>query len=463
VPGRITIVPYGDCALRVDFPLAAADGAVPAAWAAALRDAAVPGVSDIVPAYDSVTVTFDPSRAEPSALQAALGAIGPAAAGTRAGRIVLLPTEYGGAAGPDLALVAAHAGVDEQEVIRRHSSPRYRVVMIGFMPGFPYLAGLDPSLAVPRKARPRTGIPAGSVGIGGTQTGVYPLASPGGWQIIGRTSVRLFDPGRTPAALLAPGDEVRFVPANGQAVDLNCDLGEGSSEDEELFAVVTSANIACGGHAGDERSMAAAVDAALRHGVAVGAHPGYADREGFGRRELALRPEELAAQVAAQVTALEGVAREHGAVLSHVKLHGALYTTAARDPGVAATVLGALERCTSCRTLFAPAGSQLGERARAEGYTVAEEGFADRAYRPDGTLAPRGEPGAVVHDPAGAGARAAVLARDGVTIETGGSRRAAAIHTICIHGDEPGAAARARAVRAALEGAGFTVQRFGTP
>jgi inhibitor of KinA len=191
------------------------------ALAAAVRAAALPGLREVVPAYATLAVHYDPERwAGPGGTpyQALARELAGLWARTRAdgagtGRVVAIPVRYGGEWGPDLAEVAAHCGFSEEEVVRRHTEPEYRVFMLGFAPGFPYLGGLDPALATPRRATPRTRIPAGSVGIAGTQTGIYPLETPGGWQIIGRTSLRLFDPGLPEPCRLRPGDRLRFVAA----------------------------------------------------------------------------------------------------------------------------------------------------------------------------------------------------------------------------------------------------------
>ncbi|WP_208456899.1 5-oxoprolinase subunit PxpB [Lysobacter solisilvae (ex Woo and Kim 2020)] len=171
---------------------------------------------DLVPAYASVGVFFDPAQIGMEAvtawLRAQLAASSSAApAATSAPRTVEIPVVYGGEAGPDLDSAAAELGITAQELVQRHAAGEYVVAMIGFAPGFPYLLGLDPALALPRLATPRTSVPAGSVGIGGAQTGLYPRESPGGWRLLGRTPLALFDPAREPPALLAPGDRVRFL------------------------------------------------------------------------------------------------------------------------------------------------------------------------------------------------------------------------------------------------------------
>ncbi len=248
-----------------------------------------------------------------------------------------------------------------------------------------------------------------------------------------------------------------------QRIDLNCDAGEGFPSDEELFSLVSSANIACGGHAGDEASMERSVDLALRSGVAVGAHPGFLDRQGFGRRQLAVEPQLLEEQIARQLSELNAVITARGASLSHVKAHGALYSLACSDPAFGRLLVHAVRRASECRCIYALSGSSLVGIARAEGFRVAEEGFADRAYSPDGCLAPRGSPGALIADPIEAAARGLRIASEGRVVALDGTLLVVAADTICIHGDEPGAVATARALRHALAGAGIVVRRFGAP
>ena len=207
--------PLGDRCLRVGFGDTFDDGLAERirSWCRSLARARLAGVVEWVPSYTAVTLAYEPRVICYAALCDALSTLridGDEDPAPR--RRLVIPVLYGGEAGSDLPEVAAHACMTADEVVQRHSAPAYRVVMIGFAPGFPYLSGLDPALAVPRLDRPRVRVPAGSVGIGGEQTGVYTLATPGGWRIIGRTPVPLFDPGREPPSLLAPGDEVRFLP-----------------------------------------------------------------------------------------------------------------------------------------------------------------------------------------------------------------------------------------------------------
>lgn len=211
---EIDIRPAGACgALAVlGDQICETTGARVAALDHAVCRARIAGVTETVPAFASLLVRYDPLRTDFDAVSEALRRLaGNIAAGnTQAGRTVDVPVCYGGAYGEDLPVVARHAGLSEEEVIRLHSGRTYRIYMLGFLPGFPYLGGLDERLFTPRRETPRTRIPAGSVGIGGQQTGIYPMESPGGWQLIGRTPLCLFVPGRT--LPYAAGDSIRFVP-----------------------------------------------------------------------------------------------------------------------------------------------------------------------------------------------------------------------------------------------------------
>ncbi len=180
----------------------------------AMEDRRLPGIVDLVPTYRSLLVYYDPLRATRAALEREIETLvaGRTDAGPAPARIVEFPTVYGGEFGPDLNFVAEHAGLPVTEVVRIHSGTDYLVYMMGFTAGFPYLGGMSPAISTPRLATPRTRIPAGSVGIAGQQTGIYPADSPGGWQIIGRTPVRIFDAERDPPVVIEAGDCIRFVP-----------------------------------------------------------------------------------------------------------------------------------------------------------------------------------------------------------------------------------------------------------
>ncbi len=245
-------------------------------------------------------------------------------------------------------------------------------------------------------------------------------------------------------------------------IDLNCDLGEGAGHDAELMAFITSANIACGGHAGDADSMRTAVALAVRHGVAVGAHPGLNDREGFGRREQPLTPAQAHELVAAQVRALQQIARDAGARLTHVKPHGALYNMAARDAALAQAVAAAVREADPQLVLVGLAGSRLPAAGRACGLRVAGEVFADRSYEPDGALTPRSRPGALVTDEAVAAARVLRMVRDGRVRAADGTDVPVQADTVCIHGDGPRAVATARRLHQELRRAGIALLPLGT-
>jgi UPF0271 protein len=219
---------------------------------------------------------------------------------------------------------------------------------------------------------------------------------------------------------------------------LNIDAGELDDEPEELYALADLVNVACGGHAGDEASMDRVLAACARLGTRAGAHPSYADREGFGRRAQVVSPEALGEQIAAQCAALARAARARGVDVFSMKLHGALYHAANASPEIARACVAAAERALGRVAIVGPAGGELERAARDRELSFLREAFADRGVRPDGTLVPRGEPGALVEDPAVAADRARSLARGGD------------VDTICLHGDTPGAVANARAVRAAL-------------
>ena len=212
----LTIEPLGDSCLvvRIGTGIDAFTSRAVAAAIASLAAAALPGVIDITPTFNTVAVVFDPLRADPGGLSGAILARLRSLEGAvpATGAIVEIPVAYGGDDGPDLAAVAAHARLDPEEVVRLHAAADHVVGMIGFAPGFPYLLGLPAALAIPRRATPRTRVPAGSVAIAERQTGIYPRTSPGGWHVIGRTPRAMFDADRDPPALLRAGDVVRFVP-----------------------------------------------------------------------------------------------------------------------------------------------------------------------------------------------------------------------------------------------------------
>jgi len=242
------------------------------------------------------------------------------------------------------------------------------------------------------------------------------------------------------------------------AVDLNSDLGEGAGYDGELLSLVSSANIACGFHAGDPSVMRRTVRQAVRAGVSIGAHPGFPDLVGFGRREMKATPREVEDLVAYQIGALAGIAAAQGVRLRHVKPHGALYNMAARDMDLADAIARAIATVDSSLKLFGLPGSQSLEAAQRRHVQAVSEAFADRAYRRDGSLVPRHEPGAVIHDEAIVVSRAVSIARDRTVIAADGTPVPLDVQTICVHGDTPGAAVLASRIRQALNDAGIQVR-----
>ncbi len=245
-------------------------------------------------------------------------------------------------------------------------------------------------------------------------------------------------------------------------IDLNADLGETvagvpTADDEAMFAVISSASVACGGHAGDAASLRAAVARAARFGVAVGAHPSYPDTQNFGRVRMAMAPDELSASVAGQLAALV----DAGGDVRYVKPHGALYHAVTVDGEQADAVVAAIAELAARLGRAVPVLGLPGEierAARAAGLGFVREAFLDRGYLPDGTLVPRGEPGALLHDPAEVAARAVRLVREGVVPAADGSLVAVRAASLCVHGDSPDAVALARAVRAALDSEGIEVR-----
>ena len=230
-----------------------------------------------------------------------------------------------------------------------------------------------------------------------------------------------------------------------RTIDLNADLGEGGTEDEALLRLVSSANIACGGHAGDETSMRRAIELAMASGVAIGAHPGYEDREHFGRLALVLPLDKVTDLVRRQVENLAVVAGELGVQLHHVKAHGSLYNQADRDRLLADAVVKGITDISSDLMLYAPPTGALAAAGKAAGLTICAEGFADRRYLENGALMPRAEPGAVIKNVDEAVAQAMEIVANG------------AVETLCVHGDGPTAVAILRALRRRLEERGHPI------
>lgn len=247
-----------------------------------------------------------------------------------------------------------------------------------------------------------------------------------------------------------------------KSVDFNGDLGEGAGTDTTIMPLVTSANIACGGHAGNENTMRTTVELAIKNHVAIGAHPGYPDRERFGRVALEMPPRELSESIRRQLDALIGIASRLGARVTHVKAHGALYNQAERDGTTARSILFGIHAATGGHELvvFAPPGSAMWQEATGMGMRVAREGFVDRTYESDGTLRSRTLAGALITNPAAAAAQALSFVRNGGVSTADGAFLKLEVDTLCVHGDTPGAADIARAVRDALRSANVKVASF---
>ncbi|MFJ2571208.1 LamB/YcsF family protein [Streptomyces halstedii] len=248
-------------------------------------------------------------------------------------------------------------------------------------------------------------------------------------------------------------------------MDLNADLGEGFgrwtlTEDEALLTCVTSANVACGFHAGDASVMRRVCDAAAARGVRIGAQVSYRDLAGFGRRAMDVPAAELTAETAYQIGALRVFAEAAGSAVTYVKPHGALYNRTVHDDGQAAAVVAGVLLAGGRPAVLGLPGSRLLAHAREAGLTAVEEAFADRAYTPRGTLVPRGEEGAVVHDADEVVRRSVGMAVERAVTGVDGRRIPVDARSLCVHGDTPGAAALARRVRTALEDAGVTVRAF---
>lgn len=246
-------------------------------------------------------------------------------------------------------------------------------------------------------------------------------------------------------------------------IDFNSDLGEGfglyrMGDDEAVLRQITSANIACGFHAGDPRIMRRTVAAAVENGVAIGAHPSFPDLQGFGRRKMMLSPDEAYECVLYQIGALSAFVAAQGTALQHVKPHGALYNQAAADPVLAKAICEAVRDFNPNLYLYGLANSALTDAAEAAGLAVKHEVFGDRTYQPDGSLTPRALPNAMITQADQAVAQVLCMLRNGYVLATDGTKVPVRADTLCIHGDQPGAAAFARAIREALVGEGVSVR-----
>lgn len=240
-------------------------------------------------------------------------------------------------------------------------------------------------------------------------------------------------------------------------LDFNCDLGEGCGSDTAIVPWISSASIACGAHAGDETTMRTAIRLCREHGVAIGAHPSFADREHFGRREVSLDRDQIACLVQSQLARLATIAGEENAALAHVKPHGALYNLAARDRAVADAIATAVVAFDPSLILYGLSGSQLIAAGEAAGLRVAHEVFAERVYDVDGSLAPRGSPGAVIEDLQTALAQVRTMLREHMVVARDGTCVPIRADTLCLHGDRTDAAAFARSLREALDAGGIAV------
>ena len=229
-------------------------------------------------------------------------------------------------------------------------------------------------------------------------------------------------------------------------IDLNCDMGENIGKDEEIMPYITSANVACGFHAGDSKTMQVTVRLAKRHGVHVGAHPSWLDLEGFGRREMTLPPDEVEALVRYQIGALAAIAKAEGVELHHVKPHGALYNQAAKDRELANAIAYAVKRFSGDLILIGLAGSELIEAGLEVGLRVANEGFPDRNYNPDGTLVSRKESHAIIESPEEVAKHASDLIQNGILF----GKKRVKVDTLCLHGDHPRVVENAKLIRAML-------------
>lgn len=248
-------------------------------------------------------------------------------------------------------------------------------------------------------------------------------------------------------------------------IDLNSDLGEGygawqMGDDAAMLDIVSSANVACGFHAGDPQGLMATLEQAAARGVAVGAHVSYPDRVGFGRRNMDVAPDDLRADVIYQIGALQGLARAAGTRVTYVKPHGALYNTIAQDAGQGDAVIAAIRAIDPDLVLMGLAGAPILDRARTAGLRVVAEAFADRAYTPEGALVSRRQAGAVLHDPETVAARMVQLATTGVIQAVDGSDLHLRADSICVHGDSPGAVQMAAQIRQALLARGVTIAAF---
>ena len=364
--------------------------------------------------------------------------------------------------GPDLIEVARVHGISESEVIQLHTKPIYDVYQIGFTPGFPYLGGLPTALRTPRLKTPRLKVAAGSVGIGDAQTGVYTVDGPGGWQIIGKTDVPLFDPTKNPPALLRAGMKIKF---RAKQIDLNADVGESYYEqqvgnDEGLIPLVNSVNIACGFHGGDPGTMKQAITLALQHQVQIGAHPSFHDLKNFGRVEQDVPPAILEKQIREQLSTLIKELKKHKTKINHVKLHGALYHHVNHHPASTRVILQAIKSLCPMAKIIGLPHSPFLIAAEKQGFSTIREAFVDRRYRVDGSLVPRTEEGAIIRNPEECAEQARSIAVDQKVKTIDEKIIPITADTLCIHGDHPQSREIALAIRKELDHAGYRLASF---
>jgi UPF0271 protein len=243
-----------------------------------------------------------------------------------------------------------------------------------------------------------------------------------------------------------------------KTIDINCDLGEGVGNDELIMPYISSANIACGYHAGDETTMRQTVELCKKYNVAIGAHPSYPDRENFGRTDMLLHPGEIYEMIIKQINSLEKIAAENDVAVHHVKPHGALYNMTARDKMLAPFVALAILDTNNKYILYGLSGSQLVKEGKNHGLKTASEAFADRTYKDDGTLSPRNKPGALIEDTGQAVAQVLQIVKEGTVTSVTGKKIPIVAETICIHGDGEHAVEFAKAIRDALVKEGIIIR-----
>jgi UPF0271 protein len=402
----------------------------------------VPGLVAVVPAFNEICLHFDPCLTSPPLLLAELPVS--ASATTSPRRRHLLPINYHTSA--DRKEVVSLLGLDWEEIISLHQEPIYACRAVGFQPGFGYFGDLpSPLNQIPRKSSPAVRVVPGTVAIASGMTGIYPTASPGGWWSLGTTSSVIFNL-EALSFLFRVGDELQFVEVSPESqpesltdfpiqIDLNCDLGEGVGPERELLKWITTANIACGAHAGSKELSREIAKEALDQGVSVVAHPGYPDRDNFGRRtysDLALTVTKWQESLARQLDLLPEA--------KAIKPHGALY----HDLNDKAGPIEVFIRELAQRNLpLIGMGQAHREIAQHAGVPFVLEGFAERGYTEDGLLMPRSQPGA--------------LLTTEPEIQRQVERLLPLVQTICLHSDSPNSLEKLHMIRRSLGMRGVTL------